>query len=49
MSQHDLERFPIYMDAFNLLCGRKIGFGIHRDVFECKVDKSLVVKVDRKL
>lgn len=32
--------------AFNLLCGRELGRGIHRQVFECKIDPTLVVKVE---
>jgi hypothetical protein len=32
--------------AFNLLCGELLGSGIHRKVFACKVDPSLVVKVE---
>ena len=35
-----------FEDAFNLLCGEKIGSGIHRDVFECKLRPDLVVKVE---
>lgn len=35
-----------FQDAFNLLCGDKIGSGIHRDVFECKLRDDLVVKVE---
>jgi hypothetical protein len=35
-----------FEDAFNLLCGEKIGSGIHRDVFECRIRKDLVVKVE---
>jgi hypothetical protein len=33
-------------DAFNLLCGKLIGEGIHRKVFECRVRPDLVVKVE---
>lgn len=36
----------IAADAFNLLCGRKLGGGIHRDVFECRLRPDLVVKVE---
>lgn len=36
----------IFEDAFNLLCGAKLGEGIHRRVFLCKIDPSLVVKVE---
>lgn len=32
--------------AFNLLCGDLLGEGIHRKVFSCKIDPSLVVKVE---
>jgi hypothetical protein len=35
-----------FQDAFNLLCGKKIGEGIHRNVFECRVRPDLVVKVE---
>lgn len=35
-----------FEDAFNLLCGAKIGEGIHRKVFVCNLDPSLVVKVE---
>ncbi len=37
----------IYEDAFNLLCGEKIGSGIHRDVYECRLKLPYVVKVER--
>lgn len=37
---------PAFEDAFNLLCGNKIGSGIHRDVFECRLRPDLVVKVE---
>lgn len=36
----------IFEDAFNLLCGTSLGEGIHRKVFECHLDPSLVVKVE---
>jgi hypothetical protein len=35
-----------FEDAFNMLCGEKIGQGIHRQVFECKLLPHLVVKVE---
>lgn len=35
-----------FEDCFNLLCGEMIGDGIHRDVFECRIDPTLVVKVE---
>lgn len=35
-----------YQDAFNLLCGKLIGEGVHRRVFECRIRKDLVVKVE---
>lgn len=37
----------IFEDAFNLLCGEKLGSGIHRDVFECRIRNDLVVKVEQ--
>lgn len=36
----------IHLDAFNLLCGKLLGEGIHRKVFECKLRADLVVKVE---
>lgn len=36
----------VYYDCFNMICGAKLGHGIHRAVFECKVRKDLVVKVE---
>lgn len=36
-------------DAFNLLCHHKLGTGIHRDVFECRINDKLVVKVENDL
>lgn len=42
----DLDNASVYEDAFNLLCGDLIGSGAHRKVFECRLDKSLVVKVE---
>lgn len=35
-----------FEDAFNLLCGDKIGSVIHREVFRCKLRPDLVVKVE---
>ncbi len=35
-----------FKDAFNLLCGSKLGGGIYRDVFECLMRPDLVVKVE---
>lgn len=39
----------IHEDAFNLLCGKLIGEGIHRKVFECRLRHDLVVKVEYDL
>jgi hypothetical protein len=36
----------VFEDAFNMLCGKKLGEGIHREVFECKLRPELVVKVE---
>ena len=38
---------PAFEDAFNLLCGAKLGEGVHRDVFECRLRPELVVKVEK--
>lgn len=35
-----------FEDAFNLLCGDKIGSGVHRNVFACRLRPELVVKVE---
>jgi len=40
------DRVRHYEDAFNMLCGKFIGQGIHRKVFECKIRPDLVVKVE---
>jgi hypothetical protein len=40
---------PAFEDAFNLLCHHKLGSGIHRDVFECRINPQLVVKVENDL
>lgn len=37
-----------FEDAFNLLCGDKLGEGIHRNVFECRLRDDLVVKVEKE-
>lgn len=37
----------VYRDGFNLLCGNEVATGMTRTVFECNVDKSLVVKVEK--
>lgn len=36
----------VFEDAFNMLCGNKLGEGIHREVFACKLREDLVVKVE---
>lgn len=35
-----------FEDAFNLLCGRRLGRGCFRQVFECKLLPDMVVKVE---
>lgn len=35
-----------FEDTFNLLCGDKLGSGVDRDVFECRLRPDLVVKVE---
>ncbi len=42
------DELPIYRDAFNMMCGDKIGSGVYRDVFQCKLRPDLVVKVERE-
>lgn len=32
----------------DVLIGTKLGWGIHRDVYKCKIDDSFVVKVERE-
>jgi len=41
-----IAKFDIYNNCFNLLCGDKLGSGIHRDVYECLLRPELVVKVE---
>ena len=36
----------VFEDAFNLLCGKKLGEGVDREVFECRLRPELVVKVE---
>lgn len=36
----------VFEEAFNLLCGDKLGNGIHRTVYACKLLPDLVVKVE---
>lgn len=40
------DQLPIFYDLFNMVCGEKIGAGIHRTVYECKIRPEFVVKVD---
>ena len=41
------EQHPtIQRDAFWLLCGKRIGGGMSRDVYECDIDPTWVVKVE---
>lgn len=35
-----------YEDLFNLVCGKLLGEGVHRKVFECRLRDDLVVKVE---
>lgn len=37
---------PTFEEAFHLLCGRKIGEGMSRNVFECALLPNCVVKVE---
>lgn len=37
---------PAFEDFFNLACGKLLGQGIHRKVFECRLRPDLVVKVE---
>lgn len=36
----------IHDDAFDLLCGKLLGEGSHRRVYECRIRPDLVVKVE---
>lgn len=36
----------VLQDTFKLLCGRLLGEGIHRSVYECRIRPDLVVKVE---
>lgn len=37
---------PAFRDLFNLVCGKLLGQGVHRKVFECTLNRALVVKVE---
>jgi hypothetical protein len=37
---------PAFQDFFNLACGKLLGEGVHRKVFECRLRADLVVKVE---
>lgn len=37
---------PAFEDLFNLVCGKLLGQGVHRKVFECTLNRQLVVKVE---
>lgn len=39
-------RGATYEDLFNLVCGKCLGEGIHRKVFECRIAPQYVVKVE---
>jgi hypothetical protein len=45
VNQHP-ENPDIMTAGFNMLCGRRLGSGINRDVFVCALDPTLVVKVE---
>lgn len=36
----------IHEEAFNMLCGKLLGEGVHRKVFACRIRPDLVVKVE---
>lgn len=38
----------IFEDAFNLLCGKELGRGCSRHVFDCKILPGYVVKVEKE-
>jgi len=43
-----LKNQATHLDAFSLLCGEKIGEGSSRMVFECRLRRDLVVKVEKE-
>lgn len=36
----------IYKDCYDILCARQLGFGEHRTVYVCRIDRNLVVKIE---
>lgn len=42
----DIFNAPMHADAFDILAGEWIGQGIHREVWSCAIDASLVVKFE---
>lgn len=43
-----MSRVATFEDCFNMLCGEKLGEGIHRQVFACKLRPELVVKIEQQ-
>ena len=39
-------KHEVFEDAFNLLCGERIGAGVSREIFECALMPDCVVKVE---
>lgn len=46
INHRGLKMSAAFEDAFNLLCGEKIGEGAYRTVYACRVRPDLVVKVE---
>ena len=46
MAENDIAPAFHFEEAFNLLCGELLGEGIHRKVFACLIDPTLVVKCE---
>lgn len=45
--KYAVNRPEITVDSLDILCGKYIGSGSNRDVFECNLNKNLVVKIEK--
>lgn len=45
---YDADKEELFREAFNLLCGVKLGDGMSRDVYACTLLPGYVVKVERR-
>lgn len=44
---YDIDRYEIFEEAYNLICGDLLGEGISRKVYDCRIIPDAVVKVEK--